>query len=219
MIRDPIRILIADDHAVVRKGLAMVLKLEDDIEVVGEAGDGLETIEAAKNIKPDLVLLDLMMPNMDGSETAKKLRENHPDIKIIILTGTTVTSSAVEIVAAGINGYLLKEIEPSELKQAIRVVMEGETYLHPSVTRQMINFIQEPPSPDIKSSLTKRELEVLSWIATSKTYKEIADELSISEETIRSHAKNILAKLGQPNRAQAVLAAIKAGLIDLPADL
>ncbi|MDH5507727.1 MAG: response regulator transcription factor [Anaerolineae bacterium] len=213
---DPIRILVVEDHDVVRKGLCMVLRLEADFEVVGDAGDGRQALALAAETKPDLVLLDLIMPEMGGKETALELRRLYPDIKIIILTGTEVDAGVMDLLEAGVDGYLLKEIRPEELRQAIRAVMGGDAYLHPSVTRQMLNGLAKQGQTPQHSVLTPRELEVLHWIATSKTYRQIAEELCVSEETIRSHAKNILSKLNQPNRAQAVFAAIRAGLINLP---
>jgi len=163
----PIRILIADDHAVVRKGLAMVLRLEPDFEVVGEAENGRQAVELAQ--------------------------------------------------APGVDGYVLKDVAPDELAHAIRAVAQGEAYLHPAVARRLLNRMSEEshaPPPEV--SLTPRELEILKWMATPATYREIAEKLYISESTVRSHAKRILSKLGQPNRAQAVLAAVRAGLIELP---
>ena len=212
---DPIRILIVDDHAVVRKGLAMVLRLEPDLEVVGEAANGRNGLEAAKSLNPDIALVDLVMPEMDGQEMALALRKSDPQIKIMMLTGTEVDDRVFDLVAAGIEGYVLKQIEPGELVRAIRAVVRGEAYLHPDVMKKVLGRMssQSPPAETI--SLTPRELEVLEWMATPNTYKQIALQLSVTEETIRSHAKNILEKMKQPNRAQAVLAALKIGLIKL----
>src|SRR3972149_3343835 len=210
---DPIRILIVDDHAVVRKGLAMVLRLEPDLEVVGEAANGRNGLEAAQSLNPDIVLVDLVMPEMDGQEMALALRKSHPGIKIMMLTGTEVDDRVFDLVAAGIEGYVLKNIEPGELVRAIHAVVHGEAYLHPDVMKKVLARIQPQHSPSV--SLTPRELEVLEWMATPNTYKQIALQLSVTEETIRSHAKNILEKMKQPNRAQAVLAALKIGLIKL----
>jgi DNA-binding NarL/FixJ family response regulator len=177
---DRIRLLIVDDHAVVRKGLAMVLRLEPDIEVVGEAENGRVGLEAARRLHPDLVLADLVMPEVDGQQMALALRKSDPSIKIMMLTGTEVDDRVYDLVAAGVEGYVLKNIEPGELVRAIHAV-----------------------------------LEVLEWMATPNTYKQIAFQLCVSEETVRSHAKNILEKMKQPNRAQAVLAAMKMKLIKL----
>jgi len=212
---DPIRILIVDDHAVVRKGLAMVLRLEPDLEVVGEAANGRNGLEAAKSLNPDIVLVDLVMPEMDGQEMALALRKSDPQIKIMMLTGTEVDDRVFDLVAAGIEGYVLKQIEPGELVRAIRAVVRGEAYLHPDVMKKVLGRMSSQSQPAETISLTPRELEVLEWMATPNTYKQIALQLSVTEETIRSHAKNILEKMKQPNRAQAVLAALKIGLIKL----
>lgn len=213
MSDEPIRILIVDDHAVVRKGLAMVLRLESGIEVVGEAENGKIGLEAAQRLHPDIALLDLIMPEMDGQEMALAMRKSMPHIKIMMLTGTDVDDRVFDLVAAGIEGYVLKNIEPAELVRAIRAVMHGEAYLHPDVIKKVMERMQshnEPPA-----SLTPREMEILEYMSTPNTYKQIAGQLNISEETVRSHAKNIMDKLKQPNRAQAVLAAMKMGLIKL----
>lgn len=210
---DPIRILIVDDHAVVRKGLAMVLRQEPDFEVAGEAGNGRVGLEAAKSLHPDIVLVDLVMPEMDGQEMALVLHKSDPNIKVMMLTGTEVDDRVYDLVAAGIEGYVLKNIEPGELVRAIRAVAHGEAYLHPDVMRKILSQMQPQQSPSI--TLTPRELEVLEWMATPNTYKQIAAQLSVGEETVRSHAKNILEKMRQPNRAQAALAAVRMGLIKL----
>lgn len=210
---DSIRILIVDDHAVVRKGLAMVLRLEPDFEIVGEAENGLAGLAAAQRIKPDIALIDLVMPELDGQAMALALRKTDPLIKVMMLTGTEVDDRVFDLIAAGIEGYVLKQIEPGELVRAIRAVINGEAYLHPDVMKRMVGKIQPQKAPSV--SLTPRELEVLEWMATSNTYRQIALQLSVSEETIRSHAKNILEKLRQPNRSQAVLSALRLGLIEL----
>jgi DNA-binding NarL/FixJ family response regulator len=212
---DPIRILIVDDHAVVRKGLAMVLRLEPDLEVVGEAANGRNGLEAARGLNPDIVLVDLVMPEMDGQEMALALRKSDPQIKIMMLTGTEVDERVFSLVGAGIEGYVLKQIEPGELVRAIRAVVRGEAYLHPDVMKKVLGRMSSASQPAETISLTPRELEVLEWMATPNTYKQIALQLSVTEETIRSHAKNILEKMKQPNRAQAVLSAMRLGLIEL----
>jgi len=212
---DSIRILIVDDHAVVRKGLVMVLRQESDFEVIGEAENGRKGLEAVKSLNPDIVLVDLIMPIMDGQEMALALRKSDPNIKIMMLTGTEVDDRVYDLVAAGVEGYVLKNIEPGELVRAIRAIAHGEAYLHPDVMKKVLGQLQLQHTPSV--SLTPRELEVLDWMSTPNTYKQIAVQLSVSEETVRSHAKNILEKMGQPNRAQAVLSAVKSGLIKLEA--
>ncbi|NWG05176.1 MAG: response regulator transcription factor [Chloroflexi bacterium] len=210
---DPIRILIVDDHAVVRKGLAMVLRLEAGLEVVGEAENGRAGLEAAQRLQPDIVLVDLVMPEMDGQEMALTLRKSNPHIKIMMLTGTEVDDRVYDLVAAGIEGYVLKNIEPGELIRAIRAVAHGEAYLHPDVMKKILQRMSQQAHPADSFSLTPRELEVLEWMATPNTYRQIANHLGVSEETVRSHAKSILEKMKQPNRAQAVLAAMRMKLI------
>ncbi len=210
---DSIRILIVDDHAVVRKGLAMVLRLESGFEVVGEAENGRDGLEAAKRLNPDIALVDLVMPEMDGQEMVLALRRSNPEIKVMMLTGTEVDQRVFDLIVAGIEGYVLKNIEPAGLVRAIHAVMNGEAYLHPDVMKKIVSRIQPQIAPTI--SLTPREMEVLEWMATPNTYRQIAGRLNISEETIRSHAKSILEKTKQPNRAQAVLAAMRLGLIKL----
>lgn len=210
-----IRLLIVDDHAVVRKGLAMVLRLESDLEVIGEAENGRVGLEMAKALNPDIVLVDLVMPEMDGQQMALALRKSKPTIKILMLTGTEVDDRVFDLVAAGIEGYVLKQIEPAELVRAIHAVVNGEAYLHPDVMKKVVSRMQQQLQQPSLISLTPRELEVLEWMASSNTYRQIAKQLSVSEETIRSHAKNILEKMGQPNRSQAVLFAIRQGYIKL----
>jgi DNA-binding NarL/FixJ family response regulator len=212
---ETIRILIVDDHAVVRKGLAMVLRLEPSLEVIGEAENGRVGLEAAKSLNPDIVLVDLVMPEMDGQEMALALRKSASKIKIMMLTGTEVDDRVFDLVAAGIEGYVLKNIEPGELVRAIHAVVHGEAYLHPDVMKKVVGRMKNQPQHAFPVSLTPRELQVLEWMATPNTYKQIARQLSVSEETIRSHAKNILEKMKQPNRAQAVLAAMRLGLIEV----
>ncbi len=216
-MENKIRILIADDHAVVRKGLVMVLRLEPDFEVVGEAENGRQAVEMARSLKPDLVILDLKMPYM-GNMTIEMLRKLVPHTRIVILTGAELTPEHLDILATGVDGYILKDVEPDELANALRAVAHGEAYLHPAVARRLLDRMsqesQASPLPAV--TLTPRELEILKWMATPATYKEIAEKLYITESTVRSHAKRILSKLGQPNRAQAVLTAVRMGLIELP---
>jgi DNA-binding NarL/FixJ family response regulator len=215
IMHNPIRILIVDDHAVVRKGLAMVLRLESDLEVIGEAENGRVGLEAAKSLNPDIALVDLVMPEMDGQEMALALRKSNPKIKVMMLTGTEVDDRVFDLVAIGIEGYVLKNIEPGELVRAIHAVVRGEAYLHPDVMKKVMGRMQNHPQYSLSVSLTPRELEVLEWMATPNTYRQIAKQLSVGEETIRSHAKNILEKMKQPNRAQAVLAAMRLGIIEI----
>lgn len=217
MADERIRILIADDHAVVRRGLVMVLRLEPDFEVVGEAENGVEAVELAQQLQPDLVLLDLVMPEMDGEQALLVLRQVAPEVRVLILSGVELDDRVLDLLAAGVDGYVMKDVEPDILTQAIRTVARGEAYLHPTLARRVLERTARRVLPPVqKIRLTPREQEVLRRMATPATYREIAEQLFVSEETIRSHAKHILNKLQQPNRAQAVLAAVRAGLIDLP---
>ncbi|GAB4438936.1 MAG: response regulator transcription factor [Anaerolineae bacterium] len=217
MAENRIRLLIVDDHAVVRKGLVMMLRLEPDFEIIGEAENGAKAVKLAKQLQPDLVLLDFVMPEMDGQATAAALQAAAPDTRILMLTGVALDERVLEMLAVEVDGYVMKDIEPDELAQAIRTVARGEAYLHPSLARRLLNRVTERrPALPPQIQLTQREREILRWMATPATYREIAEKLFVSEETIRSHAKHILSKLQQPNRAQAVLAAVRAGLIDLP---
>ena len=155
------------------------------------------------------------MPVMDGQEMALALRKSNPKIKIMMLTGTEVDDRVFDLVAAGIEGYVLKNIEPGELVRAIHAVAHGEAYLHPDVMKKVVGRMHSQPQHALSVSLTPRELEVIEWMATPNTYRQIGRQLSVSEETVRSHAKNILEKMKQPNRAQAVLAAMRLGLIEI----
>lgn len=211
-----IRVLIADDHAVVRKGLAMVLNLEPDISIVGEAESGEQAASMAKALQPDVVLLDRVMPAKSGQETIQEIKRVAPNARILMLTGTELDSKVMKLLSQGLDGYILKDVEPEELKGAIRTVAGGEAYLQPSVARHMIDSLVTSAQIAEQDILTGRELEVLNCMATSVTYREIASQLYISEETVRSHAKSILRKLNQPNRESAVNEAIRLGILTKP---
>lgn len=214
------RILLADDHEIVRRGLQMVLSLEKDFEIVGDARNGTQAVSRAVELTPDLVLMDLKMPGLEGSAATRQIKHALPNVKVLILTGIEVDEEILGALDAGADGYVLKEVSPEELIHAIRVIGAGEAYLQPSVTRRVIQKMRgaqaRPPSQlPTHPPLTARECEVLRLMATSATNREIALKLSVSDETVRSHTKSILAKLDQPNRAQAVLAALREGLVTL----
>ena len=209
----PIKILIADDHAVVRKGLAMVLRLEPDITIVGEAESSDQAVQMSEALQPDLVLLDRVMPGKNIKETIQSIKRRTPETRILMLTGTKLDSEVMNLLSAGLDGYVLKDVEPEELKEAIRSVAQGEAYLQPPVARHMIDSLVSSAQIADQDLLTPREMEVLELMATSMTYREIAAQLVISEETVRSHTKRILSKLGQPNRAAAVQEAARLGLL------
>lgn len=213
MERSEIRVLIADDHAVVRKGLAMVLNLESDITIVGEAESGEQAVGMAKALQPEVVLLDRVMPGKSGYETIQEIKQVVPKTRILMLTGTELDSKVMKLLSQGLDGYILKDVEPEELKEAIRTIARGEAYLQPSVARHMIDSLVTRAQIAEQDILTSRELEVLNYMATSATYREIASQLYISEETVRSHAKNILRKLNQPNRESAVNEARRLGIL------
>jgi two-component system, NarL family, response regulator LiaR len=200
-----IRVLIADDHAVVRQGLRTFLDLQEDIEVVAEAADGAEALAAAEEHAPDVALIDLVMPNVDGIEAIRGLRERVPAARAIVLSSFIDDEKLLPAVRAGAAGYLLKDVQPQELVQAIRTVHGGGALLHPKVASRLLEELTTDP-------LTPREREVLSLIGRGMANKVIARELSLSEKTVKAHVSNILAKLGVTDRTQAALYAVRAGL-------
>jgi NarL family two-component system response regulator LiaR len=201
-----IRVLIADDHAVVRQGLRTFLDLQDDIEVVAEAGDGAEALAAAVEHAPDVALIDLVMPNVDGIEAIRGLRERLPQTRAIVLSSFIDDEKLFPAVRAGAAGYLLKDVQPQELVEAIRTVHAGGALLHPKVASRLLDEIATDP-------LTPREREVLALIGRGMANKVIARELSLSEKTVKAHVSSILAKLGVADRTQAALYAVRAGLV------
>ena len=204
-----IRVLIADDHAVVRQGLRTFLDLQEDMEVVAEAADGVEALAAAEEHAPDVVLVDLVMPNMDGIEALRGLRERVPAARAIVLSSFIDDEKLLPAVRAGAAGYLLKDVQPQELVEAIRTVHGGGALLHPRVASRLLEEMATDP-------LTPREREVLGLIGRGMANKLIARELSLSEKTVKAHVSNILAKLGVNDRTQAALYAVRAGLVAPP---
>jgi NarL family two-component system response regulator LiaR len=201
-----IRVLIADDHAVVRQGLRTFLDLQEDIEVVAEASDGVEALDAAERLEPDVVLIDLVMPRMDGIEAIRRLRERAPAARAIVLSSFIDDDKLFPAVRAGAAGYLLKDVQPQELVEAIRTVHAGGALLHPQVAARLLEEMTENP-------LTPREREVIALIGRGMPNKLIARELSLSEKTVKAHVSNILAKLGVTDRTQAALYAVREGLV------
>jgi NarL family two-component system response regulator LiaR len=211
---DPIRVLIVDDHAIVRQGLRTYLELLDEIEIVGEARNGLEAVVQARDLAPDVVLMDLVMPEMDGIEATRRIAALDPAPEVIVLTSFSEDEMVFPAIRAGATGYLLKDISPTELAQAIQAVHRGEAQLHPDVTKKLLTQFVQPmveraTAPD---ALTARELEVLREIARGKSNRELALELGISEKTVKTHVSNILGKLHLDDRTQAAIYALKHGL-------
>jgi len=217
---ETIRVLITDDHLVVRKGLAALLATKKDIEVIGEATNGKEAIERVKELSPDVILMDLVMPEMDGVQAIKQIVAEIPDTKILVMTSFATDDMVFPAIKSGALGYLLKDSTPEELVGAIRQVYRGEPSLHPKIARKVLMEISNPtvntPSED---PLTERELGVLKSIAKGMSNQEIALALSISETTVRTHVSRILSKLHLASRTQAALYALKEGLANLDDDL
>ncbi|SEM18320.1 DNA-binding response regulator, NarL/FixJ family, contains REC and HTH domains [Mesobacillus persicus] len=211
-----IRVLIADDHHVVRRGLVFFLRTQQNLEVIGEAGNGKEAVQLAKSLKPDVILMDLVMPEMDGIEATKLIKEHHPEMKIIILTSFSDQDHVIPALEAGASGYQLKDIQPDDLVSAIKKVMEGENLLHPKATSHLLANLSTKGNQDKKrfEELTKRELEVLREIAKGRSNKEIASALFITEKTVKTHVSNLLAKLEVADRTQAALYAVKNKLVE-----
>jgi two-component system, NarL family, response regulator LiaR len=210
-----IRVLIADDHAVVRQGLRTFLELQEDIEVVRDVADGEAAVAAVEREAPDVVLMDLVMPGVDGVEAIRRISSVRPQARVLVLSSFLDDERLFPAVRAGAAGYLLKDVEPRELVKAIRTVHGGEALLHPAVAaRLMDEFAAAPaPQPDL-DGLTGREREVLTLIARGMPNKLIARELSISEKTVKAHVSSILGKLGLTDRTQAALYAVRSGLVE-----
>jgi len=206
----PIRILLVDDHTVVRQGLRMFLALEAGLEVIGEAENGAEAVRLAKELKPDVVLMDLLMPVMDGITAIGALARERPETEIIALTSVLEDEKVIGAVRAGAIGYLLKDTQAEELCRAIKAAAAGQVQLSPQAAARLMREVKAPESPE---TLTERETEVLRLLARGQSNKEIAQSLTIGEKTVKTHVSNILAKLGVPSRTQAALYAVRIGLV------
>src|SRR3712207_1843964 len=206
----PIRILIADDHAVVRQGLRMFLGLDPELQVVGEASNGAEAVRLAQELEPDVVLMDLLMPEMDGISATTVIRAEVPDVEVVALTSVLEDSSVVGAVRAGAIGYLLKDTQADELCRAIKAAAAGQVQLSPQAAARLMREVRAPESPE---ALTERETEVLRLLAQGRANKEIAQRMHIGEQTVKTHVSNILAKLGVQSRTQAALYAARIGLV------
>ncbi len=211
-----IRVFIAEDHAIVRKGLRALLATEADIAVVGEAADGREAAAEVPRLRPDVTLMDLVLPELDGIEATRRITAAWPEARILVLTSFATDDKVFPAIKVGARGYLLKDSTPAELVGAIRQVHRGEVSLHPSIARKVLQELargsERPPTPE---PLTRREVDVLRFVARGWGNQQIADALALSEATVRSHVSTILGKLHLANRTQAALYALRAGLASL----
>jgi NarL family two-component system response regulator LiaR len=215
-VSDAIRILVVDDHPVVRQGMVAMLETEPGLVIVGEARNGLEAVELAERLRPNVVLMDLMMPEMDGIEATRQITQKLPGVNVLVLTSFSSNDKVLPSLSAGATGYLLKDSNPEELIHAIHQVARGESSLHPAVTRQLLKQItQSAEGPSPAEELTEREVEVLRCVARGLSNQEITRVLVISPATVNTHVSKILAKLGLTSRTQAALYALRKGLITL----
>jgi NarL family two-component system response regulator LiaR len=216
MPQPPIRVLVVDDQVIVREGISLLLSQVEGIEVVGEAGNGQQAVDQAAALQPDVILMDLVMPGMDGIEATRHITATREDARVLVLTSYAGDDKVIPAIEAGARGFLLKDSSPADLIRAIRHVHEGRSSLDPAIASQVLLELKRPakppPAPD---SLTDRELEVLRLVATGLSNTEIAAQLVITEATVRSHMSNILSKLHLANRVQATLYALQEGIISL----
>lgn len=211
-----IRILIADDHAVVRHGLRALIATEPDLALIGEATDGVEAVQLAASLHPDVILLDMAMPRKTGLEAIYDIKRDDPQARILVLTSFAEDDQIFPAIKAGATGYLLKDASPRELLQAIRDVERGDVSLHPTIARKLVSELKRPADlPPSEEPLTEREVQVLALVARGLSNQEIADQLFIGERTVRTHVSNILGKLHLANRTQAALYAQREGLVHL----
>lgn len=217
MNKPPIRVLLTDDHAIVRKGVRALLATERDIQVVGEACNGAEAVAQAEALRPDVILMDLVMPKLDGIEATRQITTRLPGMHILVLTSFAADEKVFPAIKAGALGYLLKDSGPEELVDAIRRVNRGEPSLEPSIARKVLMELSHPPKqqPLTADPLTEREFDVLRLIAKGCSNKDIAMKLSVSDLTVRTHVSNILSKLHLASRTQAALYALQMGITSL----
>jgi NarL family two-component system response regulator LiaR len=213
---ETIRVLIADDHAVVREGLRGLITSEPGMEVIGEARDGIEAVFKVRSLNPDVILIDLVMPRLDGLGAISEIKAANPGARILVLTSFSDDDKVFPAIKSGALGYLLKDSSPHNLLQAIRDVYHGESSLHPTIARKLIRELSQPSDlPPAAEPLTEREVDVLRLVAQGLSNEEIAERLFIAERTVRTHVSNILAKLHLANRTQATLYALREGLARL----
>lgn len=217
----PIRVLLADDHALFRKGIASILAAERGFEVVGEAGDGLEALERARELMPDVILMDIFMPGVNGLEATRRIKEALPYVKIVMLTVSEEDQNLFEAIKSGAQGYLLKKIEPQELFAMLKGVVQGDAPISRAMAAKILREFthqarRAAPAPRPGADLSPREKEVLELVTQGKSNKEIAVALAITENTVKNHLKNILEKLHLENRVQAATFAIREGLVQRP---
>jgi NarL family two-component system response regulator LiaR len=214
-LSEKIRVLIADDHAVVRRGLRAFLEVQDDIEVVGEASDGGDAVKLSEALSPDVVVMDLVMPQMDGVEAIRRIRAAGSAAKVIVLTSFADDQKVFAAVRAGAAGYLLKHVSPRELAEAIRTVDRGQALLDPTVAAKLMQEFAHESRPAASRSLTDREMDVLRLIARGRSNKEIALDLGVAEKTVKTHVSSILGKLQLADRTQAALFAVRERLVEI----
>ncbi len=213
---EPINVMLIDDHRVVRQGLRDFLELQEDIEIVGEAANGEDGVQLARELLPDVVLMDLVMPGMDGVETTRRLKAASPSTRVIVLTSFADDNKVFPAIKAGAISYLLKDISPEDLAHAIRAAQRNEAVLHPEVAAKLMQEFSAPKSNEaMVEQLTAREMDVLRLIAKGKSNKEIADNLIVSEKTIKTHVSNILSKLHLADRTQVAIYALRQRLVPM----
>ena len=216
---DPIRVLIADDHQLVRQGFKALLSVKDGVEVVGQAENGEQAVKLARSLKPDIILMDLLMPEKNGIEATREIKLENSEARILIITSFAEDENVFQAIKAGALGYLLKDSSPQELMQAILDVCSGRMSLHPNIALKLVDELNRPPEgKKTDDPLTEREVEVLKLVAKGLSNQDIASKLIVSERTIGAHVSNILTKLHLANRTQAALYALREGLTDLSPD-
>jgi NarL family two-component system response regulator LiaR len=211
---EKITVMLVDDHAIVRQGLRTYLGLQPDIEVVGEASDGREALAKVRETLPDIVLMDLVMPNVDGVEATRQVTALSPSTRVIVLTSFSEDEKVFASIKAGAQGYLMKDVLPQDLVRAIRTVHRGEAQLDPEIARKLMQEFTNPQATAPKHDLTEREMDVLRLIAQGKSNKEISEDLVLSEKTVKTHVSNILQKLHLSDRTQAAVYALRQKIVD-----